>query len=37
MAFQYVDYPQKMKDLLMQIFDDSFMPVSYTHLTLPSN
>lgn len=25
MAFQYVDYPQKMKDLLMQIFDDSFM------------
>ena len=25
MAFQYVDYPQEMKDLLMQIFDDSFM------------
>lgn len=29
MAFQYVDYPQKMKDLLMQIFDDSFMAGQY--------
>lgn len=25
MAFQYVDYPQEMKDLLNQIFSDKFM------------
>ena len=25
MAFQYVDYPQEMKDLLAEIFDDAFM------------
>ena len=25
MAFQYVDYPQEMKDLLNQIFNDTFM------------
>ena len=25
MAFQYVDYPQEMKDLLDQIFTDTFM------------
>ncbi|HJB81164.1 hypothetical protein [Flavonifractor plautii] len=25
MAFQYVDYPQEMKDLLSRIFSDAFM------------
>lgn len=25
MAFQYVDYPQELKDLMVQIFDDAFM------------
>lgn len=25
MAFQYVDYPQELKNLMVQIFDDAFM------------
>ena len=28
MAFQYVDYPQEMKDLLSRIFSDAFMQAS---------